>query len=50
MHIGDKQPSILRTVYTPEAGGFRHKVFECLNPNPNKNAQLGCITHVCRLV
>ena len=30
MHTDDKQPSILYTVYTPEAGGFLDKVFEWL--------------------
>ena len=28
MHKGDKQPSILRTIYTPGAGAFLLKVFE----------------------
>ena len=30
MRIGDKQPSILHTIYTLGAGGFLHKVFEWL--------------------
>ena len=30
MHINDKQPSKLHTVYTPGASGFLYKVFEWL--------------------